>query len=169
MMKLKRDMKKMILLVLTALFAIGASAQTANSIYKKYSGLTGVSSVYISPVMFDIVKKIPAVSLQGDELDMMPVIQSFNGMYLLDMQDNSQASEDLLKEVERLIAKGKFELLMEAKDEGERVRIYLMRNKNIITDFVMLAQQGRETTFISITGNLSEEALNKAIAAAVEK
>ena len=66
-------------------------------------------------------------------------------MYLLDFEEGSASSRELAKDVENFIAKGKYELLMEVKEEGEN----------------------GQTTFISITGNLSEEALNKAIAAAM--
>lgn len=156
--------KRIAAVILAAAVCVGAAAQNVNAIYKKYAAEKGVSAVYISPAMFEMVKSVPTVSVMDGNLELMEVIRSFTGMYILHFDGrNAQAKAGMKKDVEGYIARAKLELLMEAREDEENVRIFVTKKKDLITEFLMLVDDGGETTMIGITGALSEEALQKAL------
>ena len=59
---------------------------------------------------------------------------------------------------------GKYELLMEAKDSGQTVKMYTVGNDVTVNSFVMIAKDGGETTFICIDGNMARSDLEKLLA-----
>ena len=61
----------------------------------------------------------------------------------------------LRADTERYIKRGEYELLMEAKDSGETVRMYTVGDDEVVKNFVMLAAEPGETTFISFEGLIS--------------
>lgn len=148
------------------LLALSAMAQDGRSIYKKYSDADGVSAVYISPAMFRIMGKIPDLDIEGSDVNLGSVIKSLSGFYIISSQ-NAGINAALRDDAERLIGKGQYEMLMEAKDNGETVRMYTMGDDKIVTGFVMLASEKDECTFISIDGQMPREELEKLIAESV--
>ena len=87
-------------------------------------------------------------------------------MYLID-SENPKINEALAADAQKMISKGKYELLMEAKDDGERVRIYIVPEGEFITSFVMTATEPDECVFISIEGKLLKKDLEKLLADAM--
>ena len=53
-----------IIIMFLAAAAMSAAAQDGKEIYNRYSGKKGVSSVYISPTMFKMMKSLPEVSME---------------------------------------------------------------------------------------------------------
>ena len=110
-------MKKIYAIAIMLLLAIGAHAQEGKRLYNKYSDSEGVSAIYISPAMFKIMGKIPELNVEvgeGEKFDMAPLINSFSGFYMLDIC-NKQLVDELGKEVNNMISKGRYEMLMEIK------------------------------------------------------
>ena len=62
------------------------------------------------------------------------------------------------------VQSGRYELLMEAKESGEVVRMYTDGTETIVNGFVMIADEGNETTFIYLDGKMNREDLEKLIA-----
>lgn len=160
-------MKKIITAAVFMLLAMSAMAQDGKSIYKKYSDSDGVSAVYISPAMFRIIGKIPDMDIDGNDVNLGGIIKSLSGLYVIS-SENAGINAALRGDAERFISKGQYEMLMEAKDSGETVRIYTMGDDKTVTGFVMLADQDGECTFISIDGQMPREELEKLIAEGVE-
>lgn len=156
-------MKKIIAITALLLSFISASAQSGKSIYQKYSDADSVSAVYISPAMFRLIGKLPDMHVEGNDVNLTPIIKSLSGLYLIDSQ-NPKINAALPKEVERLISKGQYELLMEAKDNGETVRIYTDGTETVVNSFVMIAVDGPETTFICLDGKMNRDDLEKVLA-----
>lgn len=165
-----------ILLIITGMFTcISASANgnsetksIISSIYSEFSGQKGVSSVYISPTMFNLMKSLPSVEMEDEEVDFTGIIKSFDGMYILDIE----TSEDGVKaagidffnrKAKEMISKGKFELLMETVDEEDNVRMYIERTGDMVTAFIMLSTGASEAAMVAITGNISAEELSRII------
>lgn len=156
-------MKRIILFATLLLMTLSAFAQSGKSIYQKYSEAKGVSAVYISPAMFRLIGKIPDLDVKGENVNLAPVIQSLSGMYLLD-SENPKVNAELAEEAEKLVKSGQYELLMEAKDEGETVRMYTTGSEKVITGFVMIALEADETTFICLDGKMNREDFEKLLA-----
>lgn len=149
-----------------------ASAQDGRSIYNKYSGKSGVEAVYISPAMFKMIGELPelTVDLDGDQMDISPIVKSLDGMYILD-SSNPEVSANLSADVIRFTETGKFELLMEANDEGETMKMYTSsskRNSDFINGFLLFVNEPEECTFIYIDGSMSRSDFETIMGAAMK-
>lgn len=161
-------MKKFILIALAALIGTSALAQDGKSIYNKYSEAEGVSAVYISPAMFKLMKKIPDIDLEGESVNLGPIIKTLTGMYIIS-SENPAINADIQSDVKRFIASGHYELLMEAIDSGEIMRMYSVGSEKTVNSFVMFAVDGAETTFICLDGEMDRDQLEKVLAEEMKK
>ena len=125
----------------------------------------GVSAVYISPSMFKMIGKLPEIEIgeYGEKVDITPIVNTLKGFYLLNTSDQSVIKR-LNSDVKGLLGKGSYDLMMEAKNDGETIRFYTDGDDNIIRNFVMMALDGESATFISMDGLINREALEKMLA-----
>ena len=163
-------MKRIIILAALLLSVTIASAQEGKNIYNKYSGSKGVSAVYISPSMFKIIGKLPDLEMEtadGSSMNLAPLISSFQGFYMLDISNPTTVSV-INQDVASMISKGRYELVMEVKDEGETLRIYTSGKEEIIESFVFIASDGDSVQFICIDGEMNRSDIDKLIASSIQ-
>lgn len=160
-------MKKFIALAAAVLLTVTAFAQDGKSIYRKYSDAPGVSAVYISPAMFRMMGRIPSIALEGEDVDLSAIIKALEGFYLID-SENPGINEDIMKEVNKFVKNGKYEIMMEVKDEGETVHIYTVNKGEIITNLVFIAFDKEECTFINLDGQMNQKDLDALIEKAMK-
>ena len=158
-------MKRFIIIISVLLCAVSVSAQDGKEIYNRYAGKEGVSAVYISPAMFSLIKSIPDIRIESEDVNLGEIIRTFEGMYILDVEDKELAA-GLSEDIRRRVSQGKYELLMEVVDGQEKVHIYIVRKGETVTDFMMLSDEGASVSVISITGNMPMAELQKIMAAA---
>ncbi len=161
-------MKQLYIIVAMLLLSISAFAQDGRSLYNKYSDYDNVEAVYISPAMFRLIGKIPDVEMQGESVNLGPIIKTLTGLYILSIED-SRIANDLADDVNRFIKKGDYELLMEAKDNGEVTRMYTVGDDFTVNSFVLLSRDGNETNFICIDGTIPRDQLEDLIAKAASE
>lgn len=145
-------MKNIIIIIASMLVSVSAFAQNGKAIYQKYSDEKGVDAVYISPAMFRMIGNLP-MSIEDNDIDIASIVKSLSGFYLLSVE-NEAVSLKLMADVDRLIRSGKFELMMEAKDDGDKMTIYTATEGDSITSLVMVAAEPSETTFICLDGRI---------------
>ena len=160
-------MKQLYILVAMLLLGISAFAQDGRSLYNKYSDYDNVEAVYISPAMFRLIGKIPDMEMDGENVNLGPIIKSLSGLYILSIKQGNVA-DDLADDVNRFIKKGQYELLMETKDSGEVTRMYTVGDDFVVNSFVLLSHDGAETNFICIDGTIPRDKLEELIADAVK-
>ena len=148
------------------LLTISSFAQDGKSIYQKYSDSEDISAVYVSPAMFKLIGKLPDIEMNSGEVNFYPIIKSLTGLYIIN-SSNKNINSQLYADVEKFIKSGRYELLMEAKDSGEAVRMYTVGNDTVVNSFVMVAKDGEETTFICIDGNMNRTDLEKLLAESI--
>lgn len=151
------------------LMAVAAYAQEGRNIYNKYSGGKGVSAVYISPSMFKLIGKLPDMEMEtadGGTMNLAPLVSSFQGFYMLDISDPS-AVASLNKDVAAMTGKGRYELLMELKDESDNLHMYTAGDDKIIESFVFVASDGGSVQFICIDGAMNRSDVEALIGSAV--
>ena len=153
--------------VLGLLCAVALQAQNGRDIYNRYSDEKGVSTVYISPSMFRLIGKIPDINVGHDSVNLAPLIQSLEGLYVISTEDKT-VSEKIMQEASAMVRKGKFELLMEAREDGAGCRAYVIPLGDIITSFVMLAYDQSEATFICLDGMMNRAELEKVISGVIK-
>lgn len=151
----------------TILTCASASAQDSKSLYTKFSEEKEVSAVYISPAMFRLIGRIPSLDMGEGDVDITPLVRSLKGFYLLNSQ-NPDVNAAISAEAKRLASNGKYELMMEVKDDGEVVRMYTAGDARTVTQFVMVAVHSGETTYISLDGDMDKSNLEKTISSAMK-
>ena len=157
-------MKKIIIIALAAIISM-ASAAAQNSkkqIYIDYSGKPGVSAVYISPAMFKLMKSVPDIEINDQDVNFSRFIRTLEGMYILDTEEPEIASQ-LVRDVEKELRNGKHELLMEAVEGSETTRIYVVEKDSIVSDLILLSRDGGSTSYTSITGQMPLDEISKMI------
>ena len=161
-------MKKLFIIAAVMLLGTLAKAQDAKSIYNKFSDEQGVSAVYISPSMFKLIGKLPELEIgdDGEKVDITPIVKTLKGFYMINTSD-SKIMDRMNSDVKRLLNSSDYELMMEAKDDGETVRFYTDGDDSIIRSFVMMALNASGATFISMDGLINREMLEKAVGAAM--
>ena len=157
-------MKRIVIIAALLLSTISVFAQSGKSIYQKYSDAEGVSAVYISPAMFRLMGGIP--DLNAEIGDLSPIIQSLSGLYLIS-SENPSINAALKADAEAFVQRGHYELLMEAKDSGECVRMYTTGTDETVSGFIMIADEGDEMTFIYLDGKMNREDLDNILAEAM--
>lgn len=160
-------MKRLFTLLVMLAVSVAAFAQNGRSLYNKYSDNENVEAVYISPAMFRLIGKIPDVQMEGESVNFGPLIKTLTGLYILSISDEGLAA-NLAADVNHFIQKGQYELLMEAKDNGEVMRLYTVGDEKIVNSLVMLAREATETSFICIDGTMPRDQLEELIAEAAK-
>ena len=161
-------MKRIVILFAALLLTCSAFAQNGKSIYQKYSDAEKVSAVYVSPAMFRMIGRIPDLEMGDDNVNLSPVIRALTGLYILN-SENPDINGNLRADAERFIKSGKYELLMEAKESGEVMRLYTVGDENIVHSLVMLAREATETSFICLDGDMPRDQLESLIAEATKE
>ena len=161
-------MKRIYALLVMLAVSVAAFAQNGRSLYNKYSDYDNVEAVYISPAMFRLIGKIPDMELQEGNVNLGPIIKSLTGLYILSTTREDIAA-NLAADVNHFIQRGSYELLMEAKDNGEVMRLYTVGDEQIVNSLVMLARDAAETSFICLDGTMPRDELETLIAEAAER
>lgn len=162
-------MKRMILIVAALLLGLSLSAQSGKEIYEKYSSIEGATCVYVSPAMFDMIKAMDLNSLvqaTGEPImvEIFPLIKNLEGMYVVQLEDTNNAST-MKAAVKKFVDTSKYEVLMQAKESGQEVNIYINKVEDIIKSIVLFVQEDNETVFIAIDGTIKQQDLNKLLSA----
>ena len=156
-------MKKALVFFTFLIMTVNAFAQDSKYIYNKYSDEKGVSAVYISPAMFKMIGRIPEIDMGNGSQDISGVVRNLNGFYLISTE-NPKIVESIKADVKKFIGNGKFELMMEAKDDGMATRFYTIGNDEVINSFVMSAYDEGECTFICMDGVIDRAELERLLA-----
>ena len=158
-------MKKIYAMMVLLSLSLTAFAQGGRDLYEKYSDLPGISAVYISPAMFRLIGKIPDVELQDESVNLTPLIKSMSGFYILSTEDRA-TSESLYADVKKFVKSGRYELLMETKDDGQVLRMYTVGDENTVESFVMVTKEDSEVSVISFDGKMDREQMENILAEA---
>lgn len=164
-------MKKILIIIAFLLLAMEAFGQSAKDLYNKYSDLNGVSAVYVSPAMFRMIGKLPDVDMEnskGEKVNLTPIINTLSGFYLLDVDENSSAATQLQADVKKLLDGKKFELLFEAKENGETTRLFTAGDGKKVSSLILITRDGEDFTFMSLEGNMNRDELENILAEAAK-
>ena len=153
-------MKKALVFFTFLIMTVNAFAQDSKYIYNKYSDEKGVSAVYISPAIFKMIGRIPEIDTGNSSQDISGVVRNLKGFYLISTE-NPELVESIKADVKKFIGNGKFELMMEAKDDGMATRFYTIGNDEVINSFVMSAYDEGECTFICMDGVIDRAELER--------
>ncbi|MGL4326829.1 MAG: DUF4252 domain-containing protein [Tannerellaceae bacterium] len=145
-------MKRQILFLLIALCSL-PSLSAQNDLYKKYSGKKGVTSVYVSQALLEMM---PSFDVKSDNIDISNILSKLTGIYILSSSDTS-ITEQLIKDSEHFGKDQNYELLMQVKDSGDNVDFFVKKNKSnsLFQEFVMVVNEPTEFMVIQLLGNMT--------------
>ena len=160
-------MKRIVIILALLAVSVTALAQSGRQLYTKYSDLPGMEAVYISPAMFRIIGRLPDIDVQDGSVNLSAIIKSMTGFYILS-PSNPEVGAKLHADVSKYIDSGKYELLMEAKEDGEVMRMYTVGDEKTVNSFVMLSKDQEEVSYICFDGKMDRKQLENILADAAE-
>ena len=80
------------------------------------------------------------------------------------VEDDATVADKLFAEVRHMIDGKKYELLFEAKDNGEVTRLFTNGNGKTVSSIILTTKDGDEFTFMSLEGNMDREQLENILA-----
>ena len=116
---MKQTIIKALLCVVVALSSLTANAQV--KAFEKYADMKDVSYVYISKFMLGMVGKQATPQVPG--VDVKSLASKLSGIQIIHA-DSKSAQTKLKNDVKALIAKDKYELLMQMNEDNSKVNIY---------------------------------------------
>ena len=140
-------MKKILIIQLLLCLCLPVSAQKA--LFNKYSDPKRVTSVYISKTMLSL-----AGNFKAGKSDISKIASRLDHLQILTFERPSMI-RTVRKEAVEAFRKEGFEQIMQVKDDGDNVTIYLKTHKNKKNEFVLFNVGEDELEIINVLGNVT--------------
>lgn len=136
-------------LLLSLFFVVTVAAQTNNdALFEKYAEKDGVTSVYISKKMFQLM---PSMETAG--LNLINMKGKIESLQILTCE-NESLQEQMRKDFSGLIKK-EHEELMRVRDGESRITFYIKQKGELINELIMLSDDEREFSVIQLLGQFT--------------
>ena len=152
---MKQTIIKALLCVVVALYSLNANAQV--KAFEKYADTKNVTYVFISKFMLGMAGKNAGISVPG--VDVKSLTNKLSGIQIITSEDNA-AQKKLKNDVKAIIAKEKYELMMQVNEDDSKVNMYHHIGKPQ-SAVVMLVEEDDETTVIVFSGKFTLEDVMK--------
>ena len=116
---MKQTFIKFFLCVVVAMCSLNASAQV--KAFEKYADMKNVTYVYISKFMLGMAGKNAVPSVPG--VDISNLSKKLTGIQII-TTENKGARSKLREDAKSIIAKDKYELMMQINEDDSKVNIY---------------------------------------------
>ena len=131
-------------LLLSLFFVATVAAQTNNdALFEKYAEKDGVTSVYISKKMFQLMPSMETAGL--NLINMKGKIESC---------ENESLQEQMRKDFSGLIKK-EHEELMRVRDGESKITFYIKQKGELINELIMLSDDEKEFSVIQLLGQFT--------------
>lgn len=151
-------MKKAIIALMMAIVAFAASAQ--GKFFDECENIEGVTTVYISKAMMKMVSG--SIDNVNSSIDLSGMSRKIDSLVIISAETSAAA-----RKVEALAGnsfstdKG-YEMLMKVTDNDTRLRIMYRSLGNSMNEYVMIAREEGEVSYIIITGTLTPSDVQQA-------
>lgn len=136
-------------LLLSLFFVATVAAQTNNdALFEKYAEKDGVTSVYISKKMFQLM---PSMETAG--LNLINMKGKIESLQILTCENESQ-QEQMRKDFSGLIKK-EHEELMRVRDGESKITFYIKQKGELINELIMLSDDEKEFSVIQLLGQFT--------------
>lgn len=132
-----------------ALMSLQANAQVKE--FEKFADTKNVTYVFISKFMLNMAGKTNTPSVPG--VDTKSLMNKLTGIQII-TSENKAASARLKTDAQSVVKQGKYELLMQVDEDGQKVRIYHREDKKQ-SAVVMMADEDEELTIIVFSGTFT--------------
>jgi len=152
---MKQTIIKTVLCVVVALSSISASAQV--KAFEKYANMKDVTYVYISKYMLSLAGKSATPQVPG--VDIKALMNKLTGIQIIHAEQK-EAQAKMRDDVQTIIDKNKYELLMQMNEEDNKVNIYHYIDKKQ-SAVVMFVEEDEEVTLMVFSGNFTLDDIMK--------
>ncbi len=134
--------------------AVSLIAQN-ESLASKYLGADGVSTIYVSKAMFDLIGTDALNSVDADGVKIGDLVEKLDGIYIIE-SDSTDIIAQLKLDLQTLSDDMGYSKLMQINDGGEAIEILARtdaEDKSIIRDFIVAIDEGKANSFMAILLN----------------
>ena len=136
-------------LLLSLFFVATVAAQINNdALFEKYAEKDGVTSVYISKKMFQLM---PSMETAG--LNLINMKGKIESLQILTCE-NESLQEQMRKDFSGLIKK-EHEELMRVRDGESKITFYIKQKGELINELIMLSDDEKEFSVIQLLGQFT--------------
>ncbi|MBQ3770131.1 MAG: DUF4252 domain-containing protein [Prevotella sp.] len=146
---MKQIIIKAFLCVVAALSCLTVNAQV--KAFEKYADMKNVSYVYISKFMLNMAGKNAAPSVPG--IDTKTMAGKLTGIQII-TSEHKEAQKKLKSDVKSIMAKDKYELLMQMNEDDSKVNIFHHVDKQQ-SAVIMQVEGNDETTVMIFSGKFT--------------
>ena len=152
--ELKQEIMKRVILLL-AVIALPALMIAQNGavdkLFKKYKGKEGVTSVQISPELFQVMNAMDIKEIDKSEIPFDKV----SSVKILTIEDrDTNEGINFYEEIRGELKTDNFAEVMTVDDGGETVRMWMKADKAVVSEFLLIVG-GDDNVLIYITGNFN--------------
>ena len=145
---MKQRIIRTLLCAVVAMASLTANAQV--KAFEKYADMKNVSYVYISKYMLGMAGK-STPSVPG--IDMKSLVSKLTGLQIISSEEKT-ARTKLKNDVKDILAREKYEVLMQVREDDSKVDIYhcVGKQQSVV---VMLMNEDDSTTVMVFSGNFT--------------
>ena len=152
---MKQMIIKTLLGIVVVLCSLTANAQV--KAFEKYADMKNVTYVYISKYMLGMAGKTATPSVPG--VDIKTLAGKLTGIQIIS-SENKAARTKLRNDVSAMMAKDKYEVLMQMNEDDSKVNIFHSIDKKQ-SAVVMLVEDNNEVTVMVFSGKFTLEDVMK--------
>ena len=152
---MKQVIIKVLLCIVVALGCLTANAQV--KAFEKYADTKNVTYVFISKYMLSMAGKNAAPSVPG--IDTKTLAGKLTGIQIITSEDHA-AQKKLKSDVKSIMAKDKYELLMQMNEDDNKVNIFHHVDKQQ-SAVIMLVEGDDETSVTVFSGKFTLDDVTK--------
>ena len=152
---MKQTIIKALLCIVVTLASLTANAQV--KAFEKYADMKNVTYVYISKYMLSMAGKNAAPSVPG--IDTKTLAGKLTGIQIITSEDHA-AQKKLKSDVKSIMAKDKYELLMQMNEDDTKVNIFHHVGKQQ-SAVIMLVEGNDETSVTVFSGKFTLDDVTK--------
>lgn len=152
---MKQKMIRTLLRIMVAISSLTVNAQV--KAFEKYADMKNVSYVYISKYMLGMASKTSMPSVPG--VDTKSLASKLTGIQIISSEEKT-ARVKLKNDVKDILAHDKYEVLMQIREDGDKVDIYhcVGKQQSVV---VMLMDEDDSATVMIFSGNFTLDDLMK--------
>ena len=152
---MKQKMIRTLLCIMVAMSSLTVNAQV--KAFEKYADMKNVSYVYISKYMLGMASKASMPSVPG--VDTKSLASKLTGLQIISSEEKT-ARVKLKNDVKDILARNKYEVLMQIREDGDKVDIYhcVGKQQSVV---VMLMDEDDSATVMIFSGNFTLDDIMK--------
>ena len=146
-------MKRVVLFILVVAFPAFIMAQNSavDKLFAKYKGKQGITTVSISPELFQMVNAMGIEELEEQDFPMDKIAS----VKILTIEDEEGwENVNFYEEIKKDLDVDDFAEVLTVDDSGEVVRMWMKVNKNTVSEFLLIVG-GDDNVLIYITGDFN--------------